>query len=68
MWGAWVFAVVVVVLAGVGLAVVEGRRGLDWVVGAPGAMPESGVAIVVGCLGMVVVLGGVVVWLAGDRR
>lgn len=75
VWGAQVFACIVALLLGIGLAVVETRRGMSWEAGAralhlealvPGVSLQ--VLLVAACVGMVAVLGGVVVYLGVERR
>jgi len=77
MWGAQVFAFVLTLVLGVGLAVVEARRGFSWQDGAralhlEALMPAGGVSlevlVVAACVGVVAVLGGVVVYLGVERR
>jgi len=77
IWGAQVFAFVVTLLLGVGLVVVETRRGFSWQDGAralhlEALVPAGGVSLevllVAACVGVVAVLGGVVVYLGVERR
>ncbi|SFS20743.1 hypothetical protein SAMN05421771_3798 [Granulicella pectinivorans] len=77
VWGAQIFALAVTVLLGVGLVVVETRRGFDWQKGAQALhlealLPMGGdgleMVLLAACVGLVAVLGGVVVYLGMERR
>jgi hypothetical protein len=77
VWGAQLFALAVTVVLGVGLAVFEIGRGADWQRGAQALhlealLPAGGgsleVMLLAACIGFVLVLGGVVVYLGMERR
>lgn len=75
--GAQMFALIVTVLIGVGLGLVEMRRGFSWSTGlqalhldalVPAGRLDMGMLVVGVCVGAVAVLGGLVVYLGVERR
>jgi hypothetical protein len=77
VWGAQIFACAVTLLLGLGLAVVETRRGFDWLqttqaLRLDSLFPTGGISLntllLAACVAFIALLGGVVVYLGVERR